>query len=194
MYSRFRAGSGRLLLAGISIFLILLLGSFLINRNLQEIGGSPDAPLPMSSSGSTDSSAPDFTDPTQVPDPVESAESSDQQSQLDAQIAQQEEEKIAQEMSQQGQIPVRFACDVNGFRTGEGRSLLLLSVSAPDVVPEVWVTVKTEKGVIEGSVSLENGTGQQTVSLRNPTQSFRPEVKVYSKPIFTEQYEMCSFR
>lgn len=139
-------------------------------------------------------SAPGGSSSTEIPAPVESAQSIDQQSQLEAQIAQQEEEKISQEMSQQGQIPVRFACDVNGLRTGEGRSLLLLSVSAPDVVPEVWVTVKTEKGVVKGSVLLENGNGQQTVPLRNPTQTFRPEVKVYSLPIFTEQYEMCSFR
>lgn len=174
----------------ISLFLI---GMFLNRQKATDLA-DPTGNTPANSTAAPSTSLPADSSSTDIPAPVESAESSDQQSQLEAQIAQQEEEKVAQEMSQQGQIPVRFSCDVNGFRTGEGRSLLLLSVSAPDVVPEVWVTVKTEKGVIEGSVTLENGTGQQTVSLRNPTQSFRPEVKVYSKPIFTEQYEMCSFR
>jgi hypothetical protein len=173
---------------------MFFLGLFLVTQNSTDLGSSGDNSPLISSSGSSASSEPEITDSSQIPSPAESAQSEDQQAQLESEIAQLQEENIAQEMSQQGQIPVRFACDVDGFRTGEGRSLLRLSVSAPDSVPEVWVTVKTERGVVKGSVLLENGSGQQTVPLRNPTQAFRPEVKVYSLPIFTEQYEMCSFR
>jgi hypothetical protein len=189
-----RAHSGRLLFVAISGIFMFFLGLFLVTQNSTDLGSSGDNSPLISSSGSSASSEPEITDSSQIPSPAESAQSEDQQAQLESEIAQLQEENIAQEMSQQGQIPVRFACDVDGFRTGEGRSLLRLSVSAPDSVPEVWVTVKTERGVVKGSVLLENGSGQQTVPLRNPTQAFRPEVKVYSLPIFTEQYEMCSFR
>ena len=189
-----RAHSRRLLFGAISGIFMFFLGLFLVTQNSTDLGSSGDNSPLISSSGPSVSSEPEITDSSQIPAPAESAQSEDQQAQLEAEIAQLQEENIAQEMSQQGQMPVRFACDVDGFRTGEGRSLLRLSVSAPDSVPEVWVTVKTERGVVKGSVLLENGSGQQTVPLRNPTQAFRPEVKIYSLPIFTEQYEMCSFR
>lgn len=190
----FRTHSSRLLFFAVSGISLLVLAFFLIFQKSLDLGSSSENPPLISTSDSPEISGPQTSDSTQIPSPVESAQSADQQAQLEAEIAQLQEENIAQEMSQQGRIPVKFACDVDGFRTGEGRSLFRLSVSAPDTVPEVWVTVKTERGVVKGSVVLENGSGQQTVPLRNPTQAFRPEVKVYSLPIFTDQYEMCSFR
>ena len=89
---------------------------------------------------------------------------------------------------------MQFACQVTGIRFGQNRSLLRINVSAPSDIPEVWVSVETERGDQDGKIQLSSGSGEQVVQLRNPTNGFRPTIKVYSLPILTEQYEMCSYR
>ena len=132
---------------------------------------------------------------TRIPEPVASAQVQDQQSQIDA--LKTEQEKAAAEAQQaqlQQQAPKRFDCEVTGIRVGENRSLLRVTVSAPIEIPEVWVSVDTERGDLDGKILLTSGKGEQMIPLREPTNGFRPIIKVYSMPVLTEQYEMCSFR
>jgi hypothetical protein len=132
---------------------------------------------------------------SQIPSPVASAQSMDQQAQADA--LKTEQEKAAaqeQEIQQMEQTPLRFECTVTGIRVGENRSLLRVNVTAPNEIPEVWVGVNTERGDLDGKVVLLAGQGEQIIPLRNPSPGFRPTIKVYSLPVLTEQYEMCSFR
>lgn len=153
------------------------------------------SPQNQASSGPTlgPSSLPEAS--TQIPEPGASTQSQDQQAQADALKA--EQEKAAAE-AQQAQLqqgaPKRFECEVTGVRVGDNRSLLRVAVSAPADIPEVWVSVNTERGDLDGKIQLTSGQGDQIVPLRNPSQGFRPTIKVYSMPILTEQYEMCSFR
>ena len=132
---------------------------------------------------------------TQIPAPVASAQAQDQQAQTDDLKAEQEKAAAeAQQAQLQAQAPKRFECDVTGIRVGDNRSLLRVAVSAPADIPEVWVSVKTERGDLDGKILLTSGQGEQMVPLRDPSQGFRPTIKVYSMPVLTEQYEMCSFR
>ena len=154
-----------------------------------------NGPISQATAGPTLGPNPSVDGNSQIPGPVASAQSNDQQSQADAQKA--EEEKAAaqqQEIQQLEQAPLRFECTVTGIRVGENRSLLRVNVTAPSEIPEVWVGVDTERGDLDGNVVLLAGQGEQIIPLRNPSPGFRPTIKVYSLPIFTEQYEMCSFR
>lgn len=154
-----------------------------------------NGPISRATAGPTLGPNPSLQGDSQIPGPVASAQSNDQQSQADA--LKTEEEKAAaqqQEIQQLEQAPLRFECTVTGIRVGENRSLLRVNVTAPNEIPEVWVGVNTERGDLDGKVVLLAGQGEQIIPLRNPSPGFRPTIKVYSLPIFTEQYEMCSFR
>ena len=153
------------------------------------------SPQNQASSGPTLGPSPLPEANTQIPAPVASAQSQDQQAQADAVKAEQEKAAAeAQQAQLQQQAPKRFDCTVNGIRIGENRSILRVSVTAPVEIPEVWVSVNTERGDLDGKILLTSGRGEQTIPLRDPTNGFRPTIKVYSMPVLTEQYEMCSYR
>lgn len=146
-------------------------------------------------SGQNSAQQPSEGAPTVIPSPVSSAEAQDQAAQLEAQLKEQEKAALDEQQAQKlGQLPIRFECTVSAIRTGENRSLLRVSVSAPSEIPEVWVTVKTERGNLDGSILMTAGSGQQVIPLSDASQGFRPTVKVYSLPVFADQYEMCSYR
>ena len=202
-----------LAIAGLSLVALLAWGVFNLSQSLPgnaasgpetgvSSGSNPEAGSPSTDSQGSDSTsgptlgpAPTLEANSQIPAPVASAQNQDQQAQTDAQIA--EEEKAAAQQQQNRQLeqaPMQFACQVTGIRFGQNRSLLRINVSAPSDIPEVWVSVETERGDQDGKIQLSSGSGEQVVQLRNPTNGFRPTIKVYSLPILTEQYEMCSYR
>ena len=182
--------------AFIAILLIAIVAAlswFLWGSTIKTNGSSGNSPGPVSGpvSGPVQSLDPN----SQIPEPVASAQSQDQQAQADALRAEQEKAAAqAQQNQQLEQAPTRFECQVTGMRIGENRSLLRVSVTAPNEIPEVWVSINTERGNLDGRILLTAGSGEQMVPLRDPSPEFRPTIKVYSLPVLTEQYEMCSFR
>jgi hypothetical protein len=177
------------------LFVIALLAWGVISYSQTIPDSNASGPNALASAGPTLGPNPSPEGNSQIPDSVASAQSMDQQAQADALKA--EEEKAAaqeQEIQQMEQAPLRFECTVTGIRIGENRSLLKVNVSAPNEIPEVWVGVNTERGDLDGKVVLLAGQGEQIIPLRNPSPGFRPTIKVYSLPVLTEQYEMCSFR
>lgn len=184
-----------LFFAGFSVLVVIFFGISVNNEGTSKLD-KPDT-IDSSAIGANSASGSTATDASSGPNSsnIATSQNPQQQPELQSQIDDQQESNLAQSQAQQqGLLPARFACKVNAFRTGENRSIFRFSVSAPNQIPEVWVSVKTETGTTQGSISLNSGIGEHSVSLKNPTNETRPEVKVYSRPIFTEQYEMCSFR
>ena len=193
------------ILAVAGIGLVVLLTWLTFNWGQSTLGMNANSPETSASGGASAESGtqigptsgpiPSLEANSQIPSPVASAQTQDQQAQLDALKAAEEQAAAqAQQNQQLEQAPTRFECQVTGVRIGENRSLLRIKVSAPTEVPEVWVSVKTERGDQEGKILLAGGEGEQIVPLRNPTNGFRPTIKVYSLPVLTERYEMCSYR
>jgi hypothetical protein len=180
-------------ISGLFVITLLTWGIFSYSQTIPDSKASgPNTPA---SAGPTLGPNPSPEGNSQIPGPVASAQSMDQQAQAGA--LKTEQEKAAaqeQEVQQLEQAPLRFECTVTGIRVGENRSLLRVNVTAPSEIPEVWVGVNTERGDLDGKVVLLAGQGEQIIPLRNPSPGFRPTIKVYSLPVLTEQYEMCSFR
>jgi hypothetical protein len=178
---------------GLLVIALMTWGIFSYSQTIPDSKASgPNTPA---SAGPTLGPNPSPEGNSQIPGPVASAQSMDQQAQAGA--LKTEQEKAAaqeQEVQQLEQAPLRFECTVTGIRVGENRSLLRVNVTAPSEIPEVWVGVNTERGDLDGKVVLLAGQGEQIIPLRSPSPGFRPTIKIYSLPVFTEQYEMCSFR
>ncbi len=202
-----------LAIAGLSLIALLAWGAITFSQSLPgntssspetgisgganpETGSSsPSNQESNSTSGPTLGPAPTLEPNSQIPSPVASAQNQDQQAQTDTQIAEEEQAAAQQQQNQQlEQAPMRFECQVTGVLIGQDRTLLRINVSAPRDIPEVWVSVETERGDLDGKILLAAGKGEQVVPLRNPIKGFRPTIKVYSLPVLTEQYEMCSYR
>lgn len=132
-----------------------------------------------------------------MPAPASSAEASDKTAEEQALIAAEEQKKLEQqelEKTQSNQAPYQFSCSVYASKTGKDGKLLMVTVTAPPVIPEVWAKITTDDGTQRGSIFLQEGSGQQVLNLRQNSAAKRPLIEIYSLPTYDRQYKMCEFR
>ena len=132
-----------------------------------------------------------------MPAPVSSAETSDKTTEEQALIAAEEQKKLEQqelEKAQSNQAPYQFSCSVFASKVGKDGKLLMITVTAPPVIPEVWAKITTDDGTQRGSIFLQEGSGQQVLALRQNSTAKRPLIEIYSLPTYDRQYKMCEFR